>query len=132
MDNFDLNHKTLKELMNMGIQISLDDFGTGYSSLSYLNRLPINHVKIDKSFVDGMRKDLNKKSIIETIINLSHKMNLEVIAEGVEMKEQQDCLAGMGCDAVQGYYLVRPLSTESITEMLSKKVFNTQDRYMVP
>ena len=112
--------KVLRELHAMGIRISLDDFGTGYSSLSYLRRLPIDLVKIDKSFVDDIPYDPEASAVVVSIISMAHALNLRVIAEGVETEEQVDFLAAKKCDLIQGYYFSRPLPAEEFFEYLKK------------
>ena len=94
----------------MGIKISLDDFGTVYSSLSLLTKLPIDELKIDKSFVDEIEQDLNAKSMVEGIIAIGKKLNFIIVAEGVETIEQLNELNKMGCDVYQGYYFAKPLN----------------------
>ncbi len=93
----------------LGIKISLDDFGTGYSSLSYLRNLPLDVVKIDKSFIEPIGKIPNEKNIVKTIIDMAHQLDLEVIAEGIEEKIQYDYLIQNNCDYVQGNYIGKPL-----------------------
>lgn len=112
------NIELLIELKKLGVSIALDDFGTGYSSLSYLKRLPIDVLKIDKSFVDGIGVDEKSEYIAESIIKLSHNLNLKVVAEGVETKEQLVYLNKMKCDVVQGYYFSKPEKFEVIKEMI--------------
>ncbi len=106
----------LDKINKIGINISLDDFGTGYSSLSYLKRLPINKLKIDKSFIDDIPFDENDKIITKTIINLAQDMNLEVLAEGVETIEQENFLKKNGCTLAQGYLYSKPLSVDDINK----------------
>lgn len=102
----------MTSLRQHGIKFSLDDFGTGYSSLSYLKRLPINELKIDKSFVNDVLDDANDASIARMIIRLAQSMELSVIAEGVETKEQRDWLESEGCFKYQGYYFGRPVPAD--------------------
>lgn len=120
MQSFDLNKQKLEELQKLGISIHLDDFGTGYSSLSYLNSLPINHVKIDKSFVDGMLLSEKDGKFIETIIHLAHTIGLQVVAEGVEHREQFERLRSYNCELIQGYYISKPVSYEEIVNLLEQ------------
>lgn len=99
----------LKKLADMGIRFSLDDFGTGYSSLSYLKKLPINKLKIDKSFVSGLREDKDAQAIVYAVIAMAHSLNLSVVAEGVETDEQMKFLDSCECDQIQGYLYSKPL-----------------------
>lgn len=108
----------LARLRETGVKISLDDFGTGFSSLSYLKGLPIDTLKIDKSFVDTMLTDNNTKIIIESIIYMVKRLGYETIAEGVETEEQFAYLKDLSCDIIQGYYLGRPMPDEGIEELL--------------
>ncbi len=101
--------KFLSEMHELGVQLSIDDFGTGYSNLNYLNKLPVNILKIDQSFVQDISVDKNDSSIVSSIISLGHQFNLQVIAEGVETVEQLNFLRAQGCDEIQGYYFSRPL-----------------------
>jgi len=100
----------LKRLNSHGIHIALDDFGTGYSSLNYLVNLPIETVKIDKSFIDNLSSDEKTRIMCDTIIKLGHKLGLKIIAEGAETEKQISLLKKMGCDMVQGYYYSRPIA----------------------
>ncbi len=100
--------KKIKRLFELGITLSIDDFGTGYSSLAYLKQLPIHELKIDQSFIKDILIDSNDFSIVETILSIGKKFNLEVIAEGVETKEQHEILVSMGCSYFQGYLFGKP------------------------
>jgi diguanylate cyclase (GGDEF)-like protein/PAS domain S-box-containing protein len=113
------NTAILDRLRGLGVRFSIDDFGTGYSSLSYLKRLPADAIKIDKAFVAGVGKDVEDTAVIRMIIELTHTLNLEVIAEGVETEEQARLLREMGCDFAQGYHFARPLPPEDIPALLS-------------
>lgn len=108
----------LKGLKKLGVKIAIDDFGTGYSSLNYLRRFPIDHLKIDQSFVKDIHSDTDEQNIIETIITLGHSLNLCVIAEGVETKEQVDFLHKFQCDVLQGYYFSKPVDSEEIPKLI--------------
>lgn len=110
MANPDHAMETLTALHDMGVSIAIDDFGTGYSSLAYLQRLPANEVKIDRTFVAGMcTPSSGSSSIVRSVVDLGHTLDLQVVAEGVESQQALDILGIMGCDIVQGYYLGRPM-----------------------
>lgn len=109
MKDFDFSIRMLKRLRKMGIHISLDDFGTGYSSLNYLKKLPIDTLKIDKTFVDNIRVDIKDEIIAKAIIELAHNMGLKVVAEGVEFLEQLKFLKQNSCDKVQGFLFSPPV-----------------------
>ncbi|HVA88664.1 MAG TPA: GGDEF domain-containing phosphodiesterase, partial [Chloroflexota bacterium] len=106
----------LRRLHEMGIRLSIDDFGTGYSSLAYLNRLPVDEVKIDKSFVLDLGRTGDGATIARSIIDLGHNLGLVVVAEGVEDAATYRLLAGMACDLAQGYYLSRPIPADQLTD----------------
>ena len=108
----------LHELKLMGIKVAIDDFGTGYSSLNYLKRFPIDTLKIDKTFVSDVCKDPHDTAIVRAIINLGHALDLTVIAEGVETKEQLQYLSALGCDVVQGFLFSKALSAATFEELL--------------
>jgi len=118
MENSDIAIDILKRISRMGIQISLDDFGTGYSSLSYLKNLPINTVKIDRSFVSNISCDRSDTEIATAIIAMSHALDLKVIAEGVETLEQMEVLMKIKCDEIQGYLFSRPLPAEEVVSLI--------------
>ena len=103
---------TFKKLKNMGVKLAIDDFGTGYSSLAYLKLFPIDHLKIDRSFVFNIAQESSDAAIAASVIILAHSMNLKVVAEGVETVEQLDILRSQGCDFVQGYFFSRPLAAK--------------------
>jgi EAL domain-containing protein (putative c-di-GMP-specific phosphodiesterase class I) len=108
----------LNLLNNAGIQLAIDDYGTGFSSLAYLKKLPVNILKIDKSFVLGMTRDKHDNSIVHSTIELAHNLGLKVVAEGVEDKATIDLLAEMGCEIAQGYYFSRPLSQDALLQLM--------------
>ncbi len=111
---------TLQELRDLGIGIALDDFGTGYSSFSHLRQLPVNKLKIDKSFVADLSTDPRAVSLVQTIISLASSLDMEITAEGIELPEQQAQLQQLGCGLGQGYLLARPMPSEDISEWLSQ------------
>lgn len=103
----------LNKLKDINVKIALDDFGTGYSSLSYLKELPLNTIKIDKSFIDNIEFDYKKKAIMKSVTILSHDIDLNIICEGVETEDQLEFLKSIDCDEVQGFYFGKPLCAES-------------------
>jgi diguanylate cyclase (GGDEF)-like protein len=109
---------TLEKLHGMGLRLSIDDFGTGYSSLAYLKRMPVDEIKIDKSFVMGMTQDRDDEVIVRSTIDLGHNMGLKVVAEGVETEEILSRLRDWNCDMAQGYLLSRPLPAGKLEEWL--------------
>ena len=114
MTDQDRSIKTLKSLSEMGMALSIDDFGTGYSSFSYLQKLPVRELKIDKSFIDQMVRNENDFSIVHSIIDLAHDLNLTVVAEGVENRATWDLLERLGCDVIQGFYISRPFPPDEL------------------
>ena len=108
----------LNRLREMGMRISIDDFGTGHSTLAYLKRLPIDQIKIDRSFVKDMVSDATDRVIVRSTIDLAHSLGLGVVAEGVEDGTTQHLLASLGCDEAQGFHLSRPLPGEQLTRWL--------------
>lgn len=113
----------LLRFRDAGIRVSLDDFGTGYSSMSYLSRLDIDTLKIDRSFVRGIAGNAEDRAIAEAMIVMAHKLGIEVVAEGVETREQHDILAGEGCDHAQGFLYARPLPAEAFSMRLAESGF---------
>ena len=124
MDDVSKNIETMLKLKDLQIKLAIDDFGTGYSSLSYLKKFPIDRLKIDKMFIDGISTNEEDKIIVKTIISMSHNLGFKVIAEGVETKQQFDFLKTHGCDGIQGYYFSKPVSIEKIQEYLEEDTFN--------
>jgi diguanylate cyclase (GGDEF)-like protein len=118
----------LTRLSAMGLRIAIDDFGTGYSSLSYLKKLPVNTIKIDKSFVIGMVRDENDAAIVRTSIDLAHNLKLEVVAEGVENEETLKHLSELGCDTAQGHYISRPLTADELAVWLKQSSWGFSNR----
>ena len=113
--------KVLEEIKKLGINISIDDFGTGYSSLSYLKKFPIDTLKIDQSFISTIDiVNSNNTSIANLVIDLGHKLGMNVIAEGVETQEQVDFLKKYACDKIQGYVISEPVNEVEFTLLLDK------------
>jgi len=119
IDDFEFAITILRSLKNYGVRIALDDFGTGYSSLSYLKKLPIDLLKIDKSFVDEIIINGSQNDLTETIISMAHKLGMKALAEGVETQFQYDYLEKSGIDIIQGYLLGKPMTEEAIEKELS-------------
>jgi len=113
MENVDTATRMLNELRQLGVQLAMDDFGTGYSSLSNLHRFPINTLKIDRSFITRMVENNENAEIVRTISGLAQNLGMDVVAEGVETKEQLDILRGLGCKYGQGYFFSKPLDAQS-------------------
>ncbi len=112
--------ETLAQLKNMGVHLAIDDFGTGYSSLSYLRKFNIDKLKIDQSFIHDIQHQVADQSIVRTIIELGRNLELKVIAEGVKELEQQQILADMGCDEIQGFYFSHPLPEQAFIDFLQQ------------
>ncbi len=119
--------REMARLREMGVRVSIDDFGTGYSSLSYLRQLPLDTLKIDQAFLRDLTADGGSLPVVQTIVTLAHNLSLEVIAEGVETREQLELLRTTGCDKVQGHLFGRPAPPEEIETIL-----NRADRTMAP
>jgi EAL domain-containing protein (putative c-di-GMP-specific phosphodiesterase class I) len=110
--------RVLQALADLGVRLSIDDFGTGHSSLAYLQRLPVHEVKIDKSFILPMCADRDARAIVQSIIQLAHNLELNVVAEGIEDERTWTELLHLGCDDGQGYYLSRPAAAGDFLEWL--------------
>jgi EAL domain-containing protein (putative c-di-GMP-specific phosphodiesterase class I) len=120
MDDLENATKTLHDLHALGIKLSIDDFGTGYSSLAYIKLLPVDILKIDRSFVTGLPYDVQDNAIVKVIIMLAQALNLKVVAEGVETREQLNFLVENNCDYIQGYYYSKPVPSADFTRLLQK------------
>ncbi|GAB6090440.1 sensor domain-containing protein [Spirochaeta dissipatitropha] len=120
----------IRRLKNAGMQIAIDDFGTGYSSLSYLKNLPVDQLKIDRSFIRDLMLRENQAAIVTAIISMAHSMNMRVVAEGVETKQQFDFLKRSNCDFIQGYYFSRPLSILHAQAHFEKETVFFNARYI--
>jgi diguanylate cyclase (GGDEF)-like protein/PAS domain S-box-containing protein len=122
---FDETAKILHKLREMGITIAMDDFGTGFSSLSYLKRMPIDSLKIDRSFVRDVPKDRDDCEIVSAIIGMAHNLNLKAVAEGVEDVEQVEFLRSKGCNEIQGYLINRPLPAHEIVRFFDRNLLRS-------
>jgi len=122
VSDMDRVNEVLKEIRGMGVLLALDDFGTGYSSLTLLREFPIDILKIDKSFVRTLDQNFNDLKIVQAIIGLAKNLDLKIIAEGVETKQQSNILLQHECYFHQGYYFSRPIPYEALFEMLHAKL----------
>jgi diguanylate cyclase (GGDEF)-like protein/PAS domain S-box-containing protein len=120
MEDVEANIEKLHALRRLGIKVAIDDFGTGYSSLGYLAKLPMQSLKIDRSFVAAMQQDTNAMTLVSTIISLAHSLKLSVVAEGVETEAQVQTLRRLGCDEMQGYLFSKPLPFEALLDLMRR------------
>jgi EAL domain-containing protein (putative c-di-GMP-specific phosphodiesterase class I) len=118
LGSFDALRDALEALKALGVRLVLDDFGKGYSSLTYLTRLPVDAVKVDRSFVEGLGTDGRDTAITDAIIAIARALSLEVVAAGVETQDQAEALLALGCPLAQGYHFSRPLPAAGVSEML--------------
>jgi EAL domain-containing protein (putative c-di-GMP-specific phosphodiesterase class I) len=118
MEDVQGNIDKLRAIRDLGMSVAIDDFGTGYSSLGYLSRLPVQALKIDRSFIITMLKEPDTMTLVRTIVSLAHSLKLTVVAEGVDDEEQAKALRTMKCDQIQGYLTGRPVPFDEITALL--------------
>jgi EAL domain-containing protein (putative c-di-GMP-specific phosphodiesterase class I) len=111
-------HRLLNELRDFGVRLAIDDFGTGYSSLSYLKRLPVSHLKIDRSFIMGLGTDTEDERIVAAVTELGHGLGLRVVAEGIENRQQRQRARELGCDLYQGFLLAKPCRPRDVPALL--------------
>jgi EAL domain-containing protein (putative c-di-GMP-specific phosphodiesterase class I) len=128
MDDANAAIAVLEELRSLGIRIAIDDFGTGYSSLGYLRRLPVDTLKIDRSFVNGLGADPQTTAIVRSVVALAKSLHLSVTGEGIETEAQQAHLTKLGCDRGQGYLFSRPSTAGDLTAMLDAARSETQQQ----
>src|SRR4030095_3224908 len=107
--------RVLDRVAELGVRLSIDDYGTGYSSLSYVMRLPVQELKIDRSFISRMATDEEISTIVRSTIDLGHNLGLQVVAEGVEDAASWEMLRSLGCDDAQGYFMSKPLDAQTLT-----------------
>ncbi|MCA1642007.1 MAG: bifunctional diguanylate cyclase/phosphodiesterase [Acidobacteria bacterium] len=127
MGDVEFAARTLGELKAKGVRVSIDDFGTGYSSLSYLKRLPVDTLKIDRSFIRDSVSSADDAAIVTGVINLAHNLRLTVVAEGVETEEQLELLRGLECDEMQGYLFSRPLPASEVRRLFAERLTSPDD-----
>lgn len=120
MEDVDYFERTLANLKKVGVRLSIDDLGTGYSSLSYLKRFPVDAVKVDRAFVDGLGTDPNDSALVAAILAMAEALGLEVTAEGVETHDQLANLQRLHCGLAQGLYLARPMPAEALTLLVEE------------
>ncbi|MBB4954323.1 EAL domain-containing protein (putative c-di-GMP-specific phosphodiesterase class I) [Agrobacterium vitis] len=123
--------KMLQQIADMGVRLAIDDFGTGYSNLSYMQKLPANIVKIDRSFVADMVNGSRERVLIRSMIELSHGLGYQVVAEGVETSEDADILQAMGCDEIQGFWFSRPMTANLLAKWFAEKAEGVVPQSMV-
>jgi EAL domain-containing protein (putative c-di-GMP-specific phosphodiesterase class I) len=122
----EVNLRTLHEFRRMELKISVDDFGTGYSSLSYLKHLPVDHLKIDRSFIRGVTEDSNDAAITKAVIAMAHGLNLKVVAEGVETEEQLAFLREHACDEAQGFLFGEPVPADAFEKLWRERFLRSE------
>ena len=120
MEDVDYFGRTLASLKALGVDLAIDDFGTGYSSLSYLKRFPVDAVKVDRAFVDGLGTDPHDSALVAAIVAMADALGLEVTAEGVETQDQLAILKRLQCRRAQGFYLARPMPADAMSRLVAE------------
>jgi EAL domain-containing protein (putative c-di-GMP-specific phosphodiesterase class I) len=121
MQDMDLSIARLTQLKELGVQLAIDDFGTGYSSLNYVRRFPVDILKVDKSFIDGVSEGGEASALTAAVIELAGILNLKPVAEGIERADQLERLLEMHCDLGQGFYFAKPLPSDELQTMLTER-----------
>jgi EAL domain-containing protein (putative c-di-GMP-specific phosphodiesterase class I) len=129
MEDVDYFARTMADLKALGVQLAIDDFGTGYSSLSYLTRFPVDAVKVDRAFIEGLGSDSPRTALVAAIIAMADAIGLEVTAEGVETPAQLGILKRLKCDRAQGFYLARPMPAAAFRELVAESRCWDVDQY---
>jgi EAL domain-containing protein (putative c-di-GMP-specific phosphodiesterase class I) len=130
--DIDATVRRLHQLKDLGVEVAIDDFGTGYSSLDHLRRFPVDVLKIDKSFVDGITRGSEEASFAEAIIRLADQLHLRTVAEGVETREQATTLVGLGAHSAQGYLYSRPVPADVMGDLLTRSSLGVDRLLAVP
>jgi EAL domain-containing protein (putative c-di-GMP-specific phosphodiesterase class I) len=120
MEDVEYFARTMANLKALGVQLAIDDFGTGYSSLSYLTRYPVDAVKVDRAFVEGLGTDPQRTALVAAIVAMADAIGLEVTAEGVETSDQLGSLKRLNCGRAQGYYLARPMPADAMRRLVAE------------
>ena len=120
MDDVASTTEILNRLSALGVSLSIDDFGTGYSSLSYLERFPVDRIKIDKSFIDGIGLGAGSEAITKAVVTLGHSLGMEVTAEGAETEAQVEYLRSIDCDEIQGYFYSKPVAVDEFPDLVRR------------
>ena len=120
MEDMELSIERLRELKELGVELAVDDFGTGYSSLNYIRRFPVDILKVDKSFVDGILESGEESALTAAIIELAAILRLKPVAEGIERAEQLERLLELECDLGQGYFFAKPLDQDSLVQLMNQ------------
>jgi EAL domain-containing protein (putative c-di-GMP-specific phosphodiesterase class I) len=123
--------ESIRTLADTGVRLSLDDFGTGYSSLGYLREHPVQAIKIDRSFIEGVADSATAATLAGTMIAMAHALGKQVVAEGVETAEQLEFLRERNCDVAQGFFLAKPMPTAEVTAMLQGRLGSDRDEARV-